>query len=126
MLKNNYGVCLNQTRSLFETNFVTNYLGRDKCGLWSENKAGVWAVSPSSEQIELFWVVCFYKGGRGAMPLVEKWWFESMNKYLSIETNLSFSFEKHGWVCNKHYWYCLNWPKITIIYARYIIKVEIT
>lgn len=47
------------------------------------NKLGIKSfrfVSPSPVQTDWSWVVCVYIGGERPIPLVEKWWFELMNK----------------------------------------------
>ena len=52
---------------------------------WTDNEVDASNVRPSSERIQELWIVCAYRGGWGAKPLVEKWWFEHINKWIERE-----------------------------------------
>lgn len=46
-----------------------------------DNEADVLSDSPASDPTEGLWDVCVYVGGRGAIFLVEKWWYKHMNYF---------------------------------------------
>lgn len=69
---------------------VFKKLMRVKFPLWTHNQADVPSINHLSEWIEGLWIVCVYRGGEGAIPTSEKWWFIHINKLVEREAFIDF------------------------------------